>query len=105
MAGQVAVIDGSAGIAAEFLDLEPAASLALAAAKARASEAAGIVASIAHQAHGAIGFSMEYRLGGLTKSLWSWRAEFGGQAFWQQVVADAVLGAAAEGLWPMVTAA
>lgn len=105
MAGQSAVIYGAAGIAAEYLDAEPGPSLALAAAKARASEAAGVVASIAHQAHGAIGFSMEYRLGELTRALWSWREEFGGQAHWQQVVADAVLAVPAEELWPMVTAA
>ncbi len=105
MAGQAAVIDGAAGIAAEFLDGEPGPSLALAAAKARASEAAGVLASIAHQAHGAIGFSMEYRLGELTRMLWSWREEYGGQAHWQQVVADAVLAAPADDLWPIVTAA
>lgn len=105
MAGQGAVIDGAGGIAAEALGTEAAPSLALAAAKARASEAAGAVASIAHQAHGAIGFSMEYRLGVLTKSLWSWREEFGGQAYWQQVVADAVLAEPADQLWATVTAA
>lgn len=105
MAGQAAVSDGAAGIAAEYLDAEPGPSLALAAAKARASEAVGVVASIAHQAHGAIGFSMEYRLGELTRSMWSWREEFGGQSYWQQVVADAVLSAPADDLWPMVTAA
>ena len=105
MAGQAAVIDGAAGIAADYFDAEPAPSLALAAAKARASEATGLVASIAHQAHGAIGWSMEYRLGMLTKALWSWREEFGGQAHWQAVVADAVLAQPAEELWPLVTAA
>ena len=105
MAGLAAVIDGAAGIAADWLDGPPDASLALAAAKARACEAAGGVAAIAHQAHGAIGFSHEYRLGALTKALWSWREEHGGQAYWQGVVADQVLAQPADQLWPMVTAA
>ncbi|CAH2404609.1 Acyl-CoA dehydrogenase [Mesorhizobium escarrei] len=60
-----------------------------AAAKLRAGEAAGICASIAHQVHGAIGFTHEYQLHPLTKRLWSWRDEFGSENHWAEEIADA----------------
>ena len=102
---QVAVLDGCAGIAADFLDGDLGPSLALAAAKARAGEAAGVVAGIAHQAHGAIGFTDEYRLGHLTKSLWAWRSEAGGSAYWQDDIGRAAMRAGGDHLWALVTAA
>lgn len=49
------------------------------------AEAATAAASIAHQAHGAIGYSQEYPLHLLTRRLWSWRDENGSEAeggFW-----------------------
>ena len=49
----------------------------IAAAKVRAGEAAGVGAGIAHQVHGAIGFTYEHSLHFATRRLWSWRAEFG----------------------------
>ena len=58
------------------------AEFALAAAKIRAGEAAGKVAEIAHQVHGAIGFTEEHSLHYLTRRLWSWRDEFGDEAYW-----------------------
>lgn len=51
-------------------------------AKARAGDAAGIVAAAAHQAHGAMGFTEEYGLGLATKRLWSWRSEDGSEGYW-----------------------
>ena len=92
-------MNGAAGIAAEFLVSDLASSLALASAKARASEAAGIVSSIAHQAHGAIGFTDEYRLGRLTKAMWRARAEFGGAGYWQEEIGGMVLDGAVDDLW------
>lgn len=105
MAGQVAALEGAAGLAAAFLDGPLTPSLALASAKARASEAAGLVASIAHQAHGAIGFTAQYRLGRFTRKLWSARAEFGGAAYWQDWIADVAFAAPADDLWSLVVAA
>jgi acyl-CoA dehydrogenase len=103
MAAQVAALEGAAGIAAQFLvgDLQP--SVFLAAAKARADESAGIVAALAHQAHGAIGFTEEYQLGRITRALWTARAQFGGQAYWQEMVATAVEQVGADALWQLVT--
>lgn len=53
-----------------------------ASAKARTSEAAGIVAANAHQAHGAIGYTQEYALSAYTRRLWRWREEFGNETQW-----------------------
>lgn len=54
----------------------------VAAAKIRASEAAGIVAAHAHQAHGAIGYTGEYDLARYTRRLWRWREQFGNETEW-----------------------
>ena len=51
--------------------------LAIASAKSRVDDAVSIGASIAHQVHGAIGFTYEHGLHFATRRLWSWRAEYG----------------------------
>lgn len=78
--------------------------LECAAAKIRCAEAAGRAAAIAHQVHGAIGFTYEHQLHFLTKRLWSWRAEFGNAAEWSALLGRASAREGAEGLWPFVTA-
>ena len=65
--------------------------------------AADVAARIAHQVHGAIGFTHEYVLHDFTRRLWAWRDEFGGLAFWAQRLGKAALAAGGDGLWPMVT--
>jgi acyl-CoA dehydrogenase len=82
----------------------PSAPLAVAAAKIRAGEAAGKVAEIAHQVHGAIGFTHEHSLHRLTRRLWSWRDEFGTEALWSRELGRAVMAAGADALWPTITA-
>jgi acyl-CoA dehydrogenase len=76
----------------------------VAAAKVRAGEAAGIGAGIAHQAHGAIGFTYEHSLHFSTRRLWSWRAEFGSESRWAAELGRAVAGRGADRLWPDLTA-
>jgi alkylation response protein AidB-like acyl-CoA dehydrogenase len=78
--------------------------LALAAAKIRAGEAAGAVAEIAHQVHGAIGFTEEHSLHYLTRRLWSWRDEFGHEGFWAAELGRRVAEAGPDQLWPLITA-
>jgi alkylation response protein AidB-like acyl-CoA dehydrogenase len=78
--------------------------LEIAAAKAKVSEAAGIAAAIAHQVHGAIGFTHEHVLHRSTRRLWSWRDEFGGEAEWSSWLGHAVLKEGGRGLWPLLTA-
>jgi hypothetical protein len=82
----------------------PSAEFACMAAKIRAGEAAGKVADIAHQVHGAMGFTEEYTLHHLTRRLWSWRDEFGNEAYWARVLGRQIASAGADGLWPLITA-
>lgn len=107
MAGQVAAAQVSADMAAEALPLastDPEAFLVTAAAaKSRASEAASIVAEIAHQAHGAMGFSHECRLHLATRRLWSARDEFGSESYWNEQLGRRVFDKGAEALWPYLT--
>lgn len=74
-------------------------------AKIRTGEAAGAAASIAHQTHGAIGFTDEHRLHYFTRRLWSWRTEFGGEGFWSSRLGARIAAYGAEQFWPIVTAA
>jgi len=107
LAGQAAAATAAAeaAIEAAATDLDsPAASLPIAAAKIRAGEAAGIGASIAHQMHGAIGFTQEHRLHYSTRRLWSWRDEFGNEAWWARRLGGAAAAAGADRLWQGITA-
>lgn len=79
------------------------AGFAVAVAKARAGEAAGLVARIAHQVHGAIGFTQEHSLRLVTTRLWAWRDEDGDEAYWNAEVARRALAAGPDGLWPLIT--
>lgn len=76
---------------------------AIAIAKARTGEAAGKGAAIAHQAFGAMGFTREHPLHHATRRLWSWRDEFGGEAFWQADIGRAVAAKGADRLWATLT--
>lgn len=77
--------------------------MAVACAKARAGTAAGFGARIAHQVHGAIGFTQEHRLHHLTRRLWSWREEYGSAEHWSAELGRSAIVAGADGLWPAVT--
>jgi acyl-CoA dehydrogenase len=103
LAEQAAVASAAAELAAAgFAGAAPDA-LPVAAAKGRASEAASAGAALAHQAHGAIGFTWDYPLHVVTRRLWSWRDEFGNEAEWYPRVADPVLAAGADGIWPVLS--
>lgn len=75
-------------------------SIAAASAKIRTGEAAGHACAIAHQTFGAIGFTEEHELHQFTKRLWSWRDEFGNEAFWSRELGERILaGDAGQSLW------
>ena len=75
-----------------------------AAAKVRAGEAAKHAARIAHQVHGAIGFTYEHTLHFATRRLWSWRNEFGNDAYWARALGAAVIRSGGERFWADMTA-
>ena len=99
-----ALDDGAVGDRRGLAEARQSAELALAAAKIRAGEAAGAVAEIAHQVHGAIGFTHEHSLHRLTRRLWSWRDEFGTESHWSRELGRTVMAAGADTLWPTITA-
>lgn len=76
---------------------------AVAAAKVRAGQAAGSGAEMAHQIHGAIGYTREHRLHHLTRRLWSWRDEYGSEVVWAQRLGRSALMAGGGGVWPLIT--
>ncbi len=102
-AGQYAAATAAADLAASAWGTS-AFPLAAAIAKARTGEAAGRVAEICHQVHGAMGFTQEHPLHYATRRLWSWRDEFGGEAVWQDRIGRAVCEAGGEVLWATLVA-
>lgn len=64
--------------------------LSVATAKVVASEAAGTVSRLAHQCHGAMGFSFEYPLQQYSRRIWSWREEYGSEFYWSERIGLAV---------------
>jgi len=103
-AGQYAAAAAAADIAAEAYGT-PGFAFAVAVAKARAGEAAGKVAEIAHQVHGAMGFTQEHPLHFATRRLWSWRDEFGHESYWQERLGRLICADGGEALWPMLVGA
>ncbi|MGG1677224.1 acyl-CoA dehydrogenase family protein [Neobacillus sp. NRS-1170] len=71
-------------------------------AKIRVSQAVGIVTSIAHQIHGAMGITDEYPLHYFTRRLWSWREEFGNESQWANQLGQYVLDKGADSFWSAV---
>lgn len=104
LAGQAAAAFAAADVAAEAVAAGLRV-LPIAAAKVRCGEAAGHAAAIAHQVHGAIGFTREHVLHHFTRRLWAWREEFGNEAAWSRVIGRLVASSGADGLWPLITAA
>lgn len=74
-------------------------SWSVAIAKARMSEAAGLCADLAHQVHGAMGFTREHSLHRFTRRLYAWRDEFGHEAYWQARVGEWTLELGADAIW------
>ncbi len=99
-----AVAAANMGIAALEKDAERQEFL-IAMAKTRVGEAATLACEIAHQAHGAIGFTKEYALQLSTRRLWSWREEFGSDPEWAARVGHYFCAKGADALWPTLTAA
>lgn len=102
LAGETAAGLKAASAAVEAAE-QGAATLEVAAAKIRVGEAAGIAAELAHQVHGAIGFTQEYALQLSTRRLWCWREEFGSESRWQMLLGRAIATNGADNVWETIT--
>jgi acyl-CoA dehydrogenase len=107
LAGEAAAAGAAADGAAEAIASHglgsALAAAEIAVAKLRVGEAASTGAAIAHQVHGAIGFTREYSLHHATRRLWAWREEFGNETFWAMRLGRMVAAGGADALWPTIT--
>ncbi|MDO9369869.1 MAG: acyl-CoA dehydrogenase family protein [Sphingopyxis sp.] len=107
MACEVRAVEAAAAALAARLDAvnrDPsAADFEIAAAKLRANRAVGVVTAIAHQVHGAIGFTEEYDLRRVTIPLMRWRGAHGNDALWAQRLGRQIAGMGGCGLWEAMT--
>jgi acyl-CoA dehydrogenase len=108
LACEVAAVDVAAFALADRLDRVGGnmhvARFEVAAAKLRTNRAIGIGTGIAHQMHGAIGFTADYPLHRFTMALMRWRSEGGNDAHWARVLGEQVVLLGGVGLWAEMTA-
>ncbi|MGC1562837.1 MAG: acyl-CoA dehydrogenase family protein [Bradyrhizobium sp.] len=76
--------------------------LEAASAKIRSGEAAAEGAAIAHQVHGAIGFTNEHILHRFTLRLLSWRDDFGNESYWAARLGEMIARHGANNFWPLL---
>lgn len=106
LAGETSAALAAASSAADAFShgapLDDALFLEAAAAKIRCSEAAEKGAAIAHQVHGAIGFTQEHILHRFTLRALAWRDDFGSESYWAVELGKMVAARGADELWPLV---
>lgn len=93
MAEQVEAATMAARLGVQGSGLQPP-RLACAMAKARAGEAASVVAAHAHALHGAIGITAEFELQRYTRRLHAWRYMAGSTDHWHEVIGQSLLSSA-----------
>jgi acyl-CoA dehydrogenase len=106
LAGEVAVAGAAAdaavrAVAGGSADAAPA----VLAGRVRAARSATAVTTIAHQVHGAIGFTREHQLQHFTRRLWVWRDEGDAEGVLQEELGRLLAQRGAAELWPTVAGA
>ncbi|WP_316198032.1 acyl-CoA dehydrogenase family protein [Bradyrhizobium sp. SZCCHNS2002] len=106
LAGESAAALAAATSAADALahatGFDDAVFLEAAAAKIRCGEAAEKGAAIAHQVHGAIGFTTEHILHRFSLRALAWRDDFGSESYWAVELGKRIAARGADELWPLV---
>jgi acyl-CoA dehydrogenase len=103
LATQTAAANAAADLAAEAVTEAGFETLAIGCAKVRCGEAASLGSAIAHQIHGAFGFTHEHSLHFYTKRLLSWRDEFGNETEWGARIGQAMIERGPNRLWCGIT--
>jgi acyl-CoA dehydrogenase len=101
-AAALAAATSAADTIANATSFDDAVFLEAAAAKIRCSEAAEKGGAIAHQVHGAIGFTIEHILHRYTLRALAWRDDFGSESYWAVELGKLVAARGADELWPLV---
>jgi acyl-CoA dehydrogenase len=106
LAGETAAAMTAASSAADTIahatGFDDAVFLEASAAKIRCAEAAEKGAAIAHQVHGAIGYTLEHILHRYTMRALAWRDDFGHESYWAVELGNRVAARGADELWPLV---
>ena len=102
MAEEVAAVAVASQAAAKARDSGDAA-FEIGCAKLRANKAAGTGGAIAHQVHGAIGFTQDYPLHHYTAKLVEWRSAYGHDAYWAEQIGQFALRFSGLELWQELT--
>jgi acyl-CoA dehydrogenase len=101
LASEAAAVTMAGAAAAAALDAGGGA-FEMMAAKLRTNMAIHKGVAIAHQVHGAIGFTQDYPLHPLTRRLMGWRSEFGGDK-WAELLGVVALHEGGAGVWSEIT--
>lgn len=101
-AASAAATSAADAIASTATLADPGIFLEVASARIRSAEAATQGAAIAHQVHGAIGYTREHILHRFTRSLLAWRDDFGNESQWAVTLGNRVAAAGPDALWPLV---
>lgn len=107
LASEAAAVNCAAQGAAAALDrcgMGEGAELEIACAKLRTNAAIKTGCALAHQVHGAIGFTQDYPLHELTRPMMAWRSEGGNDAYWQARIGRQALQWGGAGLWEAMVA-
>jgi acyl-CoA dehydrogenase len=101
-AAALAAATSAADAIANAASFDDSVFLEAASAKIRCAEAAEKAAAIAHQVHGAIGFTNEHILHRFSLRALSWRDDFGSESYWAVELGKSVAARGADELWPLV---
>jgi acyl-CoA dehydrogenase len=101
-AAALAAATSAADAFADSTTPQEAAFLEAASAKIRCAEAAEKASAIAHQVHGAIGFTIEHILHRYSLRALAWRDDFGSESYWAVELGERVAQGGADELWPLV---
>ena len=106
LAGEVAAAMTASGSAADAIAqserFDDGVFLEVASAKIRSAEAAQEGTAIAHQVHGAIGFTKEHVLHRFTLRMLSWRDDFGNESHWAAALGNRLAARGSDELWPLL---
>ncbi|WP_435417872.1 acyl-CoA dehydrogenase family protein [Parerythrobacter aurantius] len=106
LAMEAAAVNCAAQGAADALDrhgYSGEAAFEIGAAKLRANAAIARGSALAHQVHGAIGFTQDYPLHELTRRMMGWRSEGGNDALWSRRIGRQAMQWGGSGLWDQLT--